>query len=151
MQLLHAQSLAIELMKQHGIYDAGWRFKFDNAKKIFGRCRYYNKTILLSKNLTLLNDESRVKNTILHEIAHALVGCGNGHNKVWKTTAKLIGCDGQRCYSSEVIQPPPKYIAICQGCKKIYKRERKSKSKTSCGFCSGGSYNEKYYLHYKKP
>ena len=33
----------------------------------------------------------------MHEIAHALVRKGHGHDAVWKAKALSIGCDGQRC------------------------------------------------------
>ena len=41
--------------------------------------------------------EENVKNTLLHEIAHALAGHEHNHDEVWKATARSIGCDGCRC------------------------------------------------------
>ena len=38
-----------------------------------------------------------MKNTLLHEIAHALAGHEHNHDEVWKATARSIGCDGCRC------------------------------------------------------
>ena len=41
-----------------------------------------------------------IKNTILHEIAHAIVGYGvSAHGSEWKRMAMSIGCNGQRCSS----------------------------------------------------
>ena len=39
--------------------------------------------------------DEEVKNTLLHEIAHALVGPGHRHNRVWRQKAREIGCDAK--------------------------------------------------------
>mgnify|MGYP003350792872 FL=1 len=151
MNLLEAKQLAETLMYQHGITQQGWRFEFDNAKRRFGVCRYRSKTIGLSKSLTALNEVGRVKNTILHEIAHALVGAGHGHNWVWQRKAIEIGCDGKRCYSGEVTNTPEsRYIAICPKCNHTHKRHKLScrTKSSSCGKCSQGRYNEAYKLNW---
>jgi predicted SprT family Zn-dependent metalloprotease len=148
MDLSKAETLAKELIKQHGLNEAGWIFKFDNAKRRFGSCRYRSRIITLSKHLTELNDENRIRNTILHEIAHALTP-GHGHNWIWKAKALEIGCDGDRCYSGKVVSTPEsKYIAICKGCNYTHKKHRKPRATSSCGNCSGGRYNENYKLNF---
>jgi predicted SprT family Zn-dependent metalloprotease len=148
MNLFKAEQLAKELMHKHNL--RGWSFRFDNARRRFGRCSYSRKLITLSSALVAINDEAKVKDTILHEIAHALVGSGHGHDWVWKTKAIEIGCDGKRCYSSEDIRTPEsKYFAICGGCGKTHKKHRKAKYESSCGYCSGGRYNPTFKLEFK--
>jgi len=139
MQLHEAKELAIQLMNQHGLLDLNWYFEFDNAKRRFGICNYRYKKIGLSKHLVLLNDEARVKNTILHEIAHALVGFNHGHDSIWRMKAMEIGCDGERCYSSaEVVRPKGKYTAICPNpkCKHEFIKHKAPRGKQSCGVCN---------------
>jgi predicted SprT family Zn-dependent metalloprotease len=153
MNLLEAKKLAIDLMSEHGILDQGWRFQYDNAKRRFGRCSYSTKTISLSKHLVLLNELEIVKNTILHEIAHALTP-GAGHSRIWQRKAIEIGCSGDRCYSSfEVQVPESRYISECKGCGYTHKRhkmtDRLKYGKQSCGRCSNGRYDEKYKLEWK--
>lgn len=151
MELKQARTLALELMQKHFIVDYGWKFNFDKSNKRFGFCSHKKKTISLSLHLTELNTYDDVKNVILHEIAHAIVGPNNGHNKIWKLKAIEIGCDGERCYSiKKVITPQGKYEAICIGCGHVHKKQRRSNRISSCRFCSGGSYNEKFKLEYKK-
>jgi predicted SprT family Zn-dependent metalloprotease len=150
MQLTDAKNLALNLMKQHDLLDMGWTFEFDNARRRFGVCRYRTKRIGLSMHLVSLNDEARVKNTILHEIAHALTP-GHGHDYVWRRKAIEIGCDGNRCYSSNKVETPEsRYIAVCNGCGKVHKRHKMTRTlkfgSISCGPCSGGRYNEMYKL-----
>jgi predicted SprT family Zn-dependent metalloprotease len=150
MELSRASNLAFNLMAKHGLIEKGWRFEFDNARRRFGVCRFGTKRIGLSQHLVSLNDEAKVKDTILHEIAHALVGVKHGHDWVWRAKAIEIGCDGERCYSSdEVVTPESRYIAECCGCKKTYKKHRKPRSTGSCGKCSGGRYNPTYKLEWK--
>ncbi len=96
MNLDDARALAEAWIEQHGLH--GWRFTFDRAVRRFGQCDYLRRTISLSAALTELNDEHRVENTILHEIAHALTP-GANHGPEWKRVAASIGCDAQRCDS----------------------------------------------------
>lgn len=150
MELQHAESLAKTLMIKHNVYQRGWKFEFDRAKRRFGCCKYRTKTITLSTDLTLLNKIEDVQDTILHEIAHALVGPRNGHNAVWKAKAMEIGCKPERCYSSDKVNTPrAKYEAVCHGCNKVHKRHRKPKRISSCGKCSGGRFNLEYKLEFQ--
>ena len=70
MELADAESLALELMRQHGLLPR-WKFKFDRAIRRFGCCNEGKRLISLSARLTELNSEYEVRDTILHEIAHA--------------------------------------------------------------------------------
>lgn len=150
MNLSKAEKLAVDLMYKHDLFRSGWHFKFDNAKRRFGCCKYGSKQITLSKHLVELNSEAQVRNTILHEIAHALTP-GQHHNHVWKRKAREIGCTGDRCYSSvEVETPEAMYIAVCQGCGFTHKRHKKpnTRRRSSCGQCSGGKFNPEYEIIY---
>lgn len=134
MELMEARALALELMKQHGL--EFWHFEFDNAKCRFGICRHKRRTIGLSRNLVLLNNKEQVKDTILHEIAHALVGPGYGHSWVWRQKALEIGCDGERCYSNDKVNPVVgRLIAKCPNCNHQYYKHRTPKRKLACGKC----------------
>lgn len=123
-ELEEVRILAERLMDEHGLLK--WKFKFTNAVRQYGHCAYRTKTIAISRNLALLNGIDRTKNTILHEIAHALAGPGTGHGPLWKVTALNIGCDGNRCYdSTTVVAPKRKWKGECPGCKRtIYRHKR---------------------------
>lgn len=150
MKLTEAQELAVSLMDKHSLLDKGWYFEYDNAKRRFGCCYYYQRKITLSSVLCELNEEKDVRDVILHEIAHALVGSGHGHNRVWQKKAIEIGCNGKRCYDpSKVNTAKAPYVAKCNSCGKEHKRFRKPTSTHSCGICCS-SYNEKYKLTWKK-
>jgi len=149
MKLESAQKLAINLMSKHGLISIGWKFRFDTALRRFGCCKYRSKTITLSEPLTELNTELEVKDTILHEIAHALTP-GHKHNSVWRRKAMEIGCNGNRCYDNNKVETPEsKYVATCIGCGKIHKKHRISKLSSSCAYCSGGRFNPTFKLNFQ--
>lgn len=96
-------------MGAHGLIDLGWEAKMDHARKRFGVCRMSSKEISLSRPLVELNPEDEVRDTILHEIAHALAweihqeNCG--HDARWKEICERIGARPVASYDGEVIEP----------------------------------------------
>ena len=111
-------------------------------------------TITLSKPLCLLNDETQVRDTILHEIAHALT-LGHGHDNTWKRKCVEIGAKPIRCYSSdEVTRPKMKYVAICGGCQREFQKGRITRkarySKQSCKCQAGKSWDDRHILVFKE-
>jgi len=132
MDLESARKLAVDLVAAHGLAPR-WKFAFDRATRRFGNCDYTYRRITLSAPLTLLNDEAKVKDTILHEIAHALAPKGAGHGPAWKTIAQSIGCTPLRCYGEEVRMPSQKYVGVCPTCATTISRSRRKR--LSCGRC----------------
>lgn len=129
MNLTEANTLALTHMHKHGLIIQGWDFKFDNAKSRLGLCSHRRRTISISRNFVLLNDEPLINDTILHEIAHAIVGSDHGHDRVWKTMAKKIGSRGTRCKDAgEVNSVKGKYAVICEKCGEIGRRHRWSRT-----------------------
>jgi len=151
MLLSEVKLIAETLMIQHGLKQRGWIFDFDNALTRCGCCKHRSRRIQVSKHYATLNNEANVRDTILHEIAHALVGVGHGHNYVWRTKAIEIGCKGFRCKSEEThegfVSTPSKYIATCKGCNENHFRNRLPKRKLSCGKCSS-RFNPDLILNY---
>mgnify|MGYP006434589919 FL=1 len=82
------------------------------------------RCIKLSRYLVALNGETEVRQTMLHEIAHALVGCGHGHDAVWRRKALELGCDGKRLNTTSEM-PKGRYQATC--CEKTYSLHRRGK------------------------
>lgn len=128
MDTTKAMNLALQQMSFHGLSD--WAFIWTNRLREHGRCSHKLQTIYLSKPLTKAKEKDHVLNTILHEIAHALVGPGHSHNDVWKAQALEIGCDGKaRCaknYDDEDL--PPKWVMVFEGeiVKRWFRKPKKS-------------------------
>lgn len=138
MDLRTAESLAWSLLEEHNLLDSGWKFDWMRAKAKLGMCRYFLKTIYLSKPVTMVNGEESVRDTILHEIAHALVGPGHNHNHVWKAKAISIGCNGER--TGEIVNYQQaaryQYSAAC-GSKWFTNRRLQNLGQRFCKCCNG--------------
>ena len=111
MELSRVQLLADRLLKDHELDEKGWRFRFDRAKRRAGSCRFSEKEITISKAYAEQENLQEITNTILHEIAHALVGPKDAHNEIWKKKALEIGCDAERCH--DIVFSKPKYKLTC--------------------------------------
>ena len=88
---------AATLLAQHRL--RGWSFAFDGAKRRGGACHFARKQITLAAGFAATADEAEIEDTLLHEIAHALVGRRHHHDAVWQAKAREIGCTAQRCHS----------------------------------------------------
>lgn len=145
MKLFEAEKLAVNLMNKYGLIEKGWIFKFSRAVRTNGLCHQKEKYISLSSVKVSLNEEPVIKNTILHEIAHALVGVEHGHDWVWKQKAIEIGCTGERL-SKGYILPEAKYKGVCPN-GHISRAHKKKKTITSCGRCSK-VFDERFIITY---
>lgn len=106
-------ALARSLMARH--LPEVWSFQFDHGVQRGGCCNYKQRTISLSHEFARRVPEAEIRDTILHEVAHAIVGCEHGHDAVWQAKAIEIGCSGERCHDEEFT--PPRYIMRCvNGC-----------------------------------
>jgi predicted SprT family Zn-dependent metalloprotease len=170
--LSDVKKLAIELMSKEftittyyktykiSALDLGYYFEFDSAKRRFGACWYVRKKITLSMPLCKENldkIETRITNTILHELAHAFsveiygVREGKGHGHKWKNIAKQIGCDAERCYNGDSVNKPlSKYTLVCDSCNKETPKHKMVKRNFACGDCcnkhANGKFSDKFKL-----
>lgn len=124
-------------LEYHGLYQCGWRFKIDTAKSRLGHCRYHLHEIAISE--WILNDMAAVYDTILHEIAHALVGPFHGHNKVWKAKCIEIGANPERTGTAQNIADEDKgaWRSVCSNCGHEHHMHRKTNRMTdkACTKC----------------
>ncbi|WP_141676087.1 SprT-like domain-containing protein, partial [Actinomyces oris] len=94
MNLPDVLSLAHSLMEEADVGD--WDLAFDRARRRAGQTDHARRRITLSRHLMSLYDETQVRETILHEIAHARVGPSHGHDAVWAAEATRLGATGRR-------------------------------------------------------
>ncbi|HEY9783951.1 MAG TPA: SprT-like domain-containing protein [Candidatus Obscuribacterales bacterium] len=124
MDLEHAFRLANELMKEHGLTE--WTFKLNRNRRSLGICKEGPRRIELSSLYVMQNSSAHVRDTILHEIAHALVGVHHGHDSVWKQMCLRLGCTAKACDSTAVL-PEGAWQARCAGCLTLFSRHRRPK------------------------
>lgn len=155
MELSRAKQIVTIQFEKFGLFH--WKFRFSGAKRQFGVCCYKKLTIKISRLLTQNNTEEAFTDTLLHEIAHAIVGPGEGHNHVWQQKAIEIGCNGKRCYDTITVTQPKGMITLeCPNCKKTVERYRTSKNMhtLACGKCckqyNNGHYDKKYIMEVKR-
>lgn len=128
-----ALRLARALLDEHGLRD--WSVGLDRAKTRAGATHFRQHRITISGPLTRLHDEDLVRDTILHEIAHALVGPQHGHDRVWKAKAREIGASDSRCFSSEAATELAPFIGTCPAGHEVRRHKRPTRL-LSCPKCS---------------
>lgn len=154
MELDDAKALAIELMTEHKIYPK-WVFRFDNSKRRFGqarsvkvRGRYLNE-ITMSRHLTLAGSDFSVKDTILHEIAHVLVGLEHMHDAKWRKKAIAIGCSADlRDIDVQTVIDISPYKYHCDACKALvfYSHKPKGVGNMYCEKCRGEEITRTHHI-----
>jgi len=137
------EALARDLMNQHHLEE--WTFGFDKAVTRFGCCHWTKKRITLSRALTPMIPADEVRDTILHEIAHALCSRQAHHGAEWKAMAVKVGARPERCHDGPSIEL--KWVGTCPTCgDEVYRHRRDHRRDSSCGKCSDGYYNEHHRL-----
>ena len=133
MEVGKAVAMGRALLREHGLED--WTVVTDRAKTRAGVCRFRTRQIGISEPLTRISPEDEVRDTLLHEIAHALVGPSHGHDAVWRARAVSIGCSGERCTPADAPRVPGDWVGRCpNGHEQM--RYRAPRRPRSCGRCS---------------
>lgn len=99
-------ALGWRLLREHNL--EGWYFQLCGDEVLMGSCDHTLRTINLSTPHAL-RDPRSVKDTILHEIAHALVGFEHGHDETWRRVARSLGCKDK-----PEAKARPRYIVSCR-------------------------------------
>lgn len=132
MDVREGLAMARRLVREHGL--DGWTVRLDRAKTRAGVCRFAEREIGLSKPLTALHSQAEVRDTVLHEIAHALVGPQHGHDRVWRAKALELGSSGERCVSSESPRISGDWVGVCAAGHEATRHRRPTRV-TSCSRC----------------
>lgn len=143
MNLVEAKQLIRDEMVRHGLQ--GWTMVFSTRMtSTHGSCSYRTFTLKFNTRYVELNDRDNVHQTILHEIAHALVSRRNGHNKVWRTKALELGVKDPSPYNRDAVAIPSKWITRCPN---GHFGDANRRGVRSCGRCDP-KWNPEYKLSY---
>jgi predicted SprT family Zn-dependent metalloprotease len=121
---LTARALARRLLAAHGLHD--WSFSYNRSKVNMGLCLYGLRAVQLSIHFVERNGLADVRDTLLHEIAHALAGREAGHGPAWRACCLRVGAKPERL-SYEARMPEGRWRATCGGCGMLHHRHRKPK------------------------
>jgi predicted SprT family Zn-dependent metalloprotease len=159
--LRNAEALARTLMDDHGLHDV--EFRWSRARRTFGVARVRTErmgrrvisetplSITLSSVLTEMNDESQVRDTILHEIAHCLAGHQAGHGWAWKLKCREVGADPTRCCGDDVVAPPHRWVGSCpNGHSTCAERLTAKRKKSACAKCCRGRFSEEFIWQWSR-
>jgi predicted SprT family Zn-dependent metalloprotease len=156
MEMTQVLSLARNLMSSHGFGHLD--LTLSNTKRALGRCFYrYDfaqrkhvaHRIDLSRLWMSKVSEEQVRDTVLHELAHAVVGHEAGHGPVWKAAARRLGANPKRTsdlpedFILEIKQEISNYKAVCtnEKCSNTYFFHRLTRNWKSgaykCAKCGG--------------
>lgn len=128
-----------ELIRRHtetGGLTPGWEFGFNLDRARAGVCRFEERRIEVSVSFCHRAGPEKVEKTILHEIAHAIVGLEHNHDAVWNEINLRIGGDPGSCH--DVDHTPPRWVGRC-GCGNRWQRHRLARGlrRAICTKCRG--------------
>lgn len=117
--------LALDLLHEYGLAQQGWTFQWDSAKRRAGACNYQTRTISGSRYILPMATDEEVRETLLHEIAHALTP-GHSHGAVWRRKLIEIGGTGARTHRMETVKG--RYDVMCENCGVVGNRHQRQGS-----------------------
>ncbi len=126
----------LDLIKDYPFLQ-NWSVDYDNAKRRAGICRLTDKRISISRSHAQSNHQDVVKDTILHEFAHAIayeLYKETGHGKRWKQVATSIGATPKASGKFNLPSAPWLLVHRCSKSHQIkpiserYRRNKKIKS-----------------------
>jgi predicted SprT family Zn-dependent metalloprotease len=145
----HRQEFSLlvkNLMNQHGLFSSGWSYTYDTAKKRLGKCNYTHKYLSFSTSFIDINTIEVMKDTVLHEIAHALAGYQAAHGYEWQIKAKSIGAVPRTCIDDpRIIRPKGRYVFKCDCTEHYYHRSTVVGKRIQCNLCNAKGVVVKLY------
>lgn len=133
------QQLITEIQSLINQHLVGWSFKVTKTKHAMGQCDHINKEITISIYHLTTGTLEEIKDTILHEIAHAMTP-GHNHDRIWKLKCIELGArpatKANRIASTKFVESiPPKHSYVCKICGHAKYSNRKLKHRYSCTKC----------------
>lgn len=104
---------ACELMVESGLGD--WKIELNKKRTSLAETYQHQKTIKYSRYFLIKATKEDLEGVSYHEIAHALLGAGHGHDKTFRELCtRLAGTD--KYASRQVDIPLRRYRYTCPNC-----------------------------------
>ena len=131
------EGMARDLMTEHGLPVTGpgaWVFRWDRSKTREGACIYGRRVISLSWPVAQIREIAESRDTVLHEIAHAIAGYRAAHGPAWKAVCRKIGARPKACSDGE--RAAMRYTGACPAGHTVQRDRVTDKARASwCGKC----------------
>lgn len=134
MNLFDAEILAKELIS---MYAPHVRFNWSRTKTAYGDFTAATNEIRLSSVLTKIRPVAEVRETIMHEIAHALTP-GDHHGESWQNQMRAFGLKPVRCSATvaDLTNLSGNWYGICaKGHRSAGTWRRLPRKDRSCSIC----------------
>lgn len=139
------ETLARELLAEHMPATADrWRIEWGDAKRLFGVCYPRRRIIRFSRYLIVRASAAEMRNTVIHEVAHAIAGPGVGHGAKWRRIERALGGNGDVRHSIPQEVVDYKWRTECPNGHTGYRNRR---DRVACGRCTD-VFDERYLLTY---
>jgi len=105
----------IELAQAHVetlLAGSDWKLDWTRSRDYAGYCNYDKGLIVLSIPYILEHPREDVEDVIIHEIGHAYVGPGHGHDNEWKKTTRRLGGSGKQFVTIPKTLDVPTQLAV---------------------------------------
>lgn len=145
MDLTELEREARTLLDLHGLTE--WEFGFDRAIQRVGQCNHWTRRITVSRTTAAAWPREEMIDTVLHEIAHALVGPSHGHDDVWRAKAVEVGARPESRVTVGDLPDVRPYQGTCPAGHTI-RRARRIRN-ISCSRCST-SYSAAHVFTWEK-
>ena len=112
-----------------------WHFRWDHARRRAGACHHHKSLITLSRPIAELGTVDDAVQTLLHEIAHAIVGKDENHGPRWLETARSIGYTGRVRHSGPTPDHLARWAGRCPAGHTVLRYRRPRNMVASCTRC----------------
>lgn len=152
-RLAACESIMRNLMREHlpvSVYGS-WSFSWDKAVRRLGQTDYNKRRITLSRPIALIIGPERMRDTMLHEIAHVIAGRDAAHGPAWRAVCRRIGAIPNACASTVDLSLDVPLLAYVGTCPNGHQHSagRMPKYRRACRLCSP-TFDARFLITYRK-
>lgn len=100
--LIEVVEETLQLLDEHGLKK--WKMGFSSSRSALGMCNFKLEKIIISVFHIVKAKPEEVKDTIRHEVAHAIVGQEDGHGSKWREKAVELGAIPKATFYSQGLE-----------------------------------------------
>jgi len=131
-----------EVQTKYDLHD--WILRWGSGFRTLGRCMPRKKTILISKHHVEQSPWEELKDTVIHEAAHALCP-GEHHSPVWRQKFISMGGSGTRLHMGVPVKRTRGWRIECpNACFEPFVRARRVHQTATCNTCKTSVVSSRY-------